>query len=106
MQVSGEFRQFEENKPQNVCSWAKLNIRRRDSELELTTAHHLDGLLPPGVGCQDFIVLIAALLIDNVFPSVTRTSAIWLILAHSPPGPTRSTTNSPYQHTSTPAHIA
>ena len=46
--VAANFRQFEENQAQNFCSWAKVNIRRRDIELELTTAHHLGGLLPPG----------------------------------------------------------
>ena len=56
--VAANFRQFEANQAQNFCSWAKVNIRRRDIELELTTAHHLGGLLPPGVGCQDLIVLI------------------------------------------------
>lgn len=62
--LAAEFRKFEENQARNFCSWAKLNIRRRDTELEPTTAHHLGGLLPPGVGCQDFIVLIYLLLFD------------------------------------------
>lgn len=60
--VAANFRQFEAKQAQNFCSWAKLNIRRRDIELELTTAHHLGGLLPPGVGCQDLIVLIVWLI--------------------------------------------
>ena len=34
-------------KLENFCSWAKVNIRRRDIELELTTAHHLGG--PPAL---------------------------------------------------------
>ena len=49
MLIAANFRQFEENhQAQKFSSRAKLNIRRRYIELELTTAHHLGGLLPPG----------------------------------------------------------